>query len=76
MKYLFFFQFTVGVRACAPLSCFRSGLVTTTKKRKDSLNDAFVEHVKGIFNVDVIRDHLFLSPERSYKEAIFTEAQW
>jgi len=45
------------------------------KNLKDSLNDAFVEHVKRIFHVDVIREHLFLSPEWSYKDVMFTEAQ-
>ena len=72
---LVFTVITIGVHACAPLSCFRSGLFTTTKKGKDSPKDAFVDQVKGIFHVDVIREHLFLSPEWSYKEAIFAEAQ-
>ncbi len=30
-------------------------MIYNHQKSKDSLNDAFVEHVKGIFHVNVIR---------------------
>lgn len=75
MKYLFYAKYGWCSCLCS-FELFQERVIYNHQKRKDSLNDAFVEHVKGIFNVDVIRDHLFLSPERSYKEAIFTEAQW
>ncbi|ECE6271783.1 hypothetical protein DQZ30_18925 [Salmonella enterica subsp. diarizonae] len=52
-----------------------AALFTTTKKRKDSLNDAFVEHVQGIVHVYAIRDHLFLAPKRSHQGLLSTEAQ-
>lgn len=40
-------------------------MIYNHRKSKDSLNDAFVEHVKGIVHVYVIRKYLFMSLKQS-----------